>query len=131
MSTQASTSSTPAQAATSVNTPAVPGQELAEDRRDSHRIPLELLVREEQMGSYDQRVGNLGLGGVFFTAGHPPPRSRMDLRLRLPGIRDEVVLEAEVVRVAEQAGQFGIHLRFVEPPLELEMAVAKYLHQTH
>jgi hypothetical protein len=107
------------------------GQDVAEDRRDSHRIPIELMVREELLGSYDQRVGNLGLGGVFFTAGHPPPRSRMDLRLRLQGIRDEVALEGEVVRVTEQAGQFGLHLSFVEPSLELEMAVARYLHQTH
>jgi hypothetical protein len=117
--------------ATSPNPPAASGQDLAEDRRDSHRIPVELMVREELLGSYDQRVGNLGLGGVFFTSGHPPPRSRMDLRLRVQGIRDEVALEAEVVRVTEQAGRFGIHLRFVEPPLELEMAVARHLQQTH
>lgn len=39
----------------------------AADRRDSVRIPIDLLVRELALGgSFEQRPGNLGLGGVRF-----------------------------------------------------------------
>jgi hypothetical protein len=100
-----------------------------EERRDSARIPIRLMVRDLAVGgSFDERVGNLSVGGVFFTDGHPPLGSRVELRFLLPGRRgEEIRATGEVLRVTREGSAFGAHVRFVEMPLEAELAVARYL----
>ncbi len=98
------------------------------DRRDSVRISLPLLVREVELGgSFEEHAGNLGLGGAWFEALHPPVGERFEVRFLLPGRREEIRALAEVLRVTREGDRFGAHLRFVEMPLEAELAVARFL----
>jgi hypothetical protein len=99
-----------------------------EDRRDSLRVPIRLLVRDSALGgSFEERSGNLSLGGVYFTEGHPPFGTRVELRFLVPGARGEIRCEGEILRVTRASGGFGAHVRFHDLPLETELAIARYL----
>ncbi len=105
--------------------PSAPGDD---DRRESRRVPIDLLVRDAAMGgSFETRRGNLGLGGVFFDAYHPPPGTRVELRFLVPGGREEIRAVGEVLRVSLEGSRFGAHVRFVEIPLAAELAIARFL----
>jgi PilZ domain-containing protein len=98
------------------------------DRRDSERIPIDLLVREAALGgSYEPHEGNLGLGGVFFGGLHPPAGNRLQLRFLIPGTRQEVETSGEVLRVSRDGARFGTHVKFVDMPLSAELAIARFL----
>ncbi len=99
-----------------------------EDRRESARVPIRILVRDAELGgSFEERSGNIGLGGVYYTEGHPPSGSRVELRFLLPGTRDEIRATGEILRVSREGDAFGAHVRFAEMSLEDEMAVARFL----
>ncbi len=105
-------------------------QQSEADRRDSKRIPLHFLVREAALGgSFEDRDGNLGIGGVYFDALHPPVGSRMELRFLLPGVREEIRAVGEVLRVSRDGDRFGAHLKFVDIELDAELAIARFLQE--
>ena len=105
-----------------------PGLASEADRRDSLRIPIRLMVRDAALGgSFDERKGNLSLGGVYFTDGHPPFGTRVELRFLLPGERAEIRAAGEILRVSREGGAFGAHVRFQDLPLEAELAIARFL----
>ena len=57
-----------------------------DDRRDSQRVPIHLLIRDAALGgSFEPYEGNLALGGVWFDALHPPVGSRVEVRFLVPG----------------------------------------------
>jgi hypothetical protein len=87
------------------------------------------MVREVALGgSFDEQPGNLALSGVYFTQGHPPQGSRVELRFLLPGRRrPEVRVAGEVLGVNQDGEGFGVHVRFVDLPLEDELAIARLL----
>lgn len=100
----------------------------ADDRRDSARVPIRLLVRDPAVGgSFEERDGNLALGGVYFAEGHPPVGNRVEVRVLLPGTRVELRAVGEVLRVTREGGAFGAHVRFQDLPLEHELALARFL----
>jgi uncharacterized protein (TIGR02266 family) len=99
-----------------------------EDRRDSQRVPVRLMVRDLALGgSFEERPGNLSLGGVFYLDGHPPQGNRVELRFVLPGTRHEVRARGEVLRVTREGARFGAHVRFTDLPLPSELAIARFL----
>lgn len=101
-----------------------------DERRESQRVPIELLVRDAAMGgSFEPYHGNLALGGVWFDAFHPPVGSRIELRFLVPGGREEVRAVGEVLRISREGARFGAHVKFVEIPLEAELAIARFLQQ--
>jgi len=105
-----------------------PGTVSWEDRRDSLRVPIRLLVRDAELGgSFEEREGNLALGGVFFAEGYPPVGNRVEVRFVLPGTRDEVHAAGEILRVSREGGRFGAHVKFADLPLEVERAIARFL----
>lgn len=105
-----------------------PVHDAVSDRRDSTRVALKLLVREAALGgSFEEREGHLALGGVDFEALHPPVGTRFELRFLLPGVREELRAVAEVLRVTRDGERYGAHLRFVEIPLDAELAIARFL----
>jgi len=107
---------------------AEPVHDAVSDRRDSARVPLKLLVREVALGgSFEERDGHLALGGVDFAALHPPVGTRFELRFLLPGGRQEIRAVAEVLRITREGERYGAHLRFVEIPIDAELAIARYL----
>jgi uncharacterized protein (TIGR02266 family) len=99
-----------------------------EDRRDSPRVPIRLLVRDESAGgSFEEREGNLALGGVFFREAHPPQGRKVELRFVLPGTRTEIAARGEVIHVDRTETGFGARVRFTSLPLEQELAIARFL----
>ncbi len=108
--------------------PAAPGQVPESDRRDSRRVPIRLMVRDAALGgSFDERAGNLSLGGIYFTEGHPPFGTRVEIRFLLPGHAEEVRAVGEILRVSRQGEAFGAHVRFEDLSLETELAIARFL----
>ena len=108
--------------------PGGPEAEGESDRRDSMRVPIQLLVRDAGLGgSFEPYIGNLGIGGVYFEALHPPVGSRIELRFLIPGAREEIRVAGEVLRVTREGARFGAHVRFVEIPLDAELAIARFL----
>ena len=104
------------------------GRAAEADRRDSVRVPIRLMVRDSELGgSFEERAGNVSLGGVYFTEGHPPFGTHVELRFVLPGERVEVRAEGEILRVSREGGAFGAHVRFQDLPLESELAIARFL----
>ncbi len=98
------------------------------DRRDSARVPIQLLVRDAGVGgSFEPYVGNLGIGGVYFEAFHPPVGAKVELRFLVPGARDEIRVLGEVLRVSREGPRFGAHVKFLEIPLDAELAIARFL----
>jgi len=100
----------------------------AGDRRESRRVPVRILIRDCALGgSFEERPGNLSLGGVYFAEGHPPHGDRVEIRVLLPGETTEVRAVGEIVRVSREGGAFGAHVRFEDLPLEAELAIARFL----
>jgi len=98
------------------------------ERRDSPRVPFEFMVREKALGgSFEQKSGNLSLGGIFFTGNHPPVGSEVEVRFVVPGDEREIEAAGEVIRVRRTGDHFGSHIRFTEIAVEGELAVARYL----
>ncbi|HVP66544.1 MAG TPA: PilZ domain-containing protein [Anaeromyxobacteraceae bacterium] len=108
--------------------PGATGHPAEEDRRDSKRVPVRLLVRDLTVGgSFEEQDGNVGLGGVYFAKGHPPPGNRVEVRVLLPGTRSEIRATGEIVQVNPEGGGFGAHVRFANLALEDELALARFL----
>lgn len=99
-----------------------------DDRRDSVRVPIRVMVRDLELGgSFEERPGNLSLGGVHFTEGHPPIGNRIEVRFLLPGTSFEVRATGEVLRVTREGSAFGATVRFHDLPVETELAIARFL----
>jgi hypothetical protein len=100
------------------------------DRRDSQRVAARILVREIALGgSFEERAGDVSLGGVSFDARHPPVGSRVEVRFVLPGVPSELRATCEVLRVTRDGATFRAHLRYVEIPLDAEITIARFLQQ--
>lgn len=100
------------------------------ERRDSVRVPIRLLVRDAAVGgSFEPYDGNLGIGGVYFEALHPPVGAALELRFLVPGAREEVQVLGDVLRVSRDGDRFGAHVKFVEISVEAELAIARWLQQ--
>jgi hypothetical protein len=100
----------------------------SDDRRDSARIPCRFLVREiAEGGSFVEREGNVGLGGVYYAGLHPPLGAQVEVRLLLPGRDAEIMALGEVLRVSRDKEKFGAHIRFTSIPVESELALARFL----
>lgn len=101
-----------------------------DERRDSRRVEIDLLVRDVALGgSFEPFRGNVGIGGVYYEALHPPAGGSVDVRFLVPGATEEVRVGGEVLRVSREGSRFGAHVKFVEIPLEAELALARFLQQ--
>ena len=98
------------------------------ERRESPRVRVRLMARDlGEGGSFTEHDGNVSLGGAFIQRAEPPVGHLFEVRIRLPRLRREVRVRAEVLRVSEDPTQPGVHLRFVPMDLESELAIAQYL----
>jgi uncharacterized protein (TIGR02266 family) len=99
------------------------------DRRDSPRVPMKILVRQVELGgSFEERVGDIGLGGAFFEERTLPVGRRVELRFRLPGREHEVRCQGEVLRVSREPEERpGAHVKFLDLPTDIELAIARFI----
>lgn len=98
------------------------------DRRDSPRIKVKLWVRQvDAGGSFEEKEGDIGVGGAYFKDRHVPVGRTVQLRFRLPRRDEEIRCDGEILRVGEEEGGFGAHVRFLELPTEIELAIARFI----
>lgn len=106
------------------DSPVAPGEE----RRDSPRVPMRFLVRRAGSGAeFEAREGDLSLGGCAWRGSGYEAGAQVELRFLLPSLPDELLVRSEVLKVTEGAQGANTHARFVELPVETELAIARYL----
>lgn len=102
----------------------------AGDRRDSPRIPIKVWVRDPAAGgSFEERDGDIGVGGMYFIDRHPPIGTLVEVRFTLPGSTREIRCKGEILRVSAEAdrGRYGAHLRFIDLEVASELVVARFI----
>lgn len=90
---------------------------------------MTFLVREtnDTAGEWEEREGDLGLGGISWVGKTAATGEGVDVRFRLPGVARELRARGEILRVKAEDGRLLFQLRFVELDLENERAIAKHL----
>ena len=116
----------------SANTPEEKISRLSErrqgDRRDSPRYPMTFLVRDAgEDHHWEEREGDLSIGGIYWRGKTPPKRHTVDVRFRLPGVPKEIRAQGEIIRLQDVDRGINFHVRFTELEVKDELAIAKYL----
>ncbi len=101
------------------------------DRRDSHRVALDVEVK---VGNQDYRPhrGNVAIGGVYFDEPlRLPTGAEVQLRFDLPGLDKRIETMAEVVEITSMGkpGEVGTRVKFVDLKLRSELLLARFLDQ--
>ncbi|MBN8226308.1 PilZ domain-containing protein [Corallococcus macrosporus] len=98
-----------------------------EDRRDSPRVPMRLKVGWDGADGFLERAGDLSLGGVGWVGEALDEGKDVMVRFTLPSASEEAVVKGKVL--APKAGMSGpvVRVRFVDLPVELELAIARHL----
>jgi uncharacterized protein (TIGR02266 family) len=99
-----------------------------DERRDSPRVPMHFQVRPaEGEAVFEAREGDLSLGGCAWRGGAMQAGTHVELRFRLPALQDELRVRGEVLHVREGPNGPATHVRFVDLPVETELAIARHL----
>jgi hypothetical protein len=89
---------------------------------------MTFLVRDvAEGGSYQERQGDLSVGGIHWTAKFNPEGSEVEVRFRLPREPKEIRARGEIIRLEAEGGGIGFHVRFTHLDVEGELAIARYL----
>ena len=92
---------------------------------------MRFLLRDiAEGGSYEEREGDLSLGGIFWKGSSPPMGKDVEIRFRLPGVPVEIRAKGEIIRLANRGGGIDFHLRFTRLDVQDELAIARYV-ETH
>jgi PilZ domain len=70
---------------------------------------------------------DLSLEGARFTLPSPPPTQEMEVRFRLPEVKDEVRLVCKVQRTEAAGKETSVHVRFGDLDVRTELALARLL----
>ena len=100
-----------------------------DERRDSPRVPMSCLVRDGGLrdGEWEERQGDLSLGGISWRGKTAPHGTEVDVRFRLPLVPKEVRARGEILRVKAAGVGIDFHLRFTELDVRSELAIARFL----
>jgi uncharacterized protein (TIGR02266 family) len=99
------------------------------DRRDSHRLPIEVEVSEGNK-PFEKHEGNISIGGIFFRKPLTLPTGAVvQLRFKLPGFEEELLLKGEVMEITAVGTpeEKGTRVRFTGLDIKSEMTIARYL----
>ncbi len=104
-------------------------QAAGDERRDSPRVPMRFLVRDigRPSGDWEEREGDLSLGGISWKGKTAPHGTEVDVRFRLPRVPEEVRARGEILRVKAEGLGIIFHLRFTRLEVKNELAIARYL----
>lgn len=100
-----------------------------DDRRDSPRVAMTFLVRDIGLpdGEWEERQGDLSLGGIYWKGQTAPHGSEVDVRFRLAGVPKEIRCRGEIIRVKAAGTNIHFHVRFTELDVQSELAIARAL----
>jgi hypothetical protein len=101
-----------------------------DERRESPRVPMRFQVRRAGGGGFEWHEGDLSLGGFAWRGGTPMEAgAHVEVRFLLPGAAAGADIEArgEVLGVTQGPQGAAAHVRFLELPMEAELAIARYL----
>lgn len=99
-----------------------------EDKRESPRVPMTFLLKDRAgKGAWEEREGDLSLGGIFWKGKTAPLGTAVDVRFRLPGVSKELRAEGEIIRVLDKGKQIEFHVRFTDLEVAAELAIARHL----
>lgn len=100
-----------------------------DERRDSPRVPMTFLVRDIGLrdGEWEERQGDLSLGGISWKGKTAPHGTEVDVRFRLPLVPKEVRARGEILRVKAAGVGIDFHLRFTDLDVRSELAIARHL----
>jgi len=100
-----------------------------DERRDSPRVPMSFLVRDVGLrdGEWEERQGDLSLGGISWRGKTAPHGTEVDVRFRLPLVPKEVRARGEILRVKAAGVGIDFHLRFTDLDVRSELAIARFL----
>jgi hypothetical protein len=107
-------------------------------KRKSKRKPVEVqcespmfevpLFVKDKNGDYVERYGRLDISGFYFETDEIPlAGQRVEVKILLLGMGQEVRTRARVVRVTPSSGHVGVTARFEEIPFETERMIARWL----
>lgn len=104
-------------------------QPTGDERRDSPRVPMGFLVRDVGLrdGEWEEREGDLSLGGISWRGKTAPHSTEVDVRFRLPLVPKEVRARGEIIRVKAAGMAIDFHLRFTDLEVRSELAIARFL----
>ena len=107
------------------------GQRRLSERRDCPRVPLSMMVRYEDLGgSFEERQGDIAVGGCSFRERFAPPGREVQLRFRLPGVDKELRCTGEIIRLSKSDGNWGVHVQFTQLPTAAELLIARFIDET-
>jgi uncharacterized protein (TIGR02266 family) len=100
----------------------------SDERRESPRVPMAFKVRRAgSEGPFDSHEGDLSLGGCAFRGAVLEPGAQIELRFRLPTLPAELNVRGEVLVGTELSIGAATRVRFVDMPVEAELAIARHL----
>ncbi|MCI0672615.1 MAG: PilZ domain-containing protein [Myxococcaceae bacterium] len=96
------------------------------ERRQHLRMPLRGLTLYAEDGRAYAGRGDLSVGGARWTGdGQPPVGARVELGLALPGLSQEVRLQASVCQVQRGEGVTGVCASFFALPADVRETIAR------
>jgi hypothetical protein len=98
-----------------------------EDRRASVRAVRKVSVVALPSGAPKEVKADLSLEGAQFVLPSAPATQEMELRFRLPEIKDEVRIACRVQRLAAAGKDTSVLVRFGELDVRTELALARLL----
>ena len=96
------------------------------DRRDSPRLPVQLEVHVAER-ECERARGDLSLGGASWVTERPPRTDDLVVTCRVPTLDREFAANARVVSRETHGTKTLVHVAFQALPLDLELALAKWL----
>ena len=90
---------------------------------------MTFLVRDvgSREGEWEERKGDLSLGGIYWRGTTAPQGAEVDVRFRLPGVSNELRARGEIIRVRAAGSGIDFHVRFTTLELGVELAIAKFI----
>lgn len=100
----------------------------ASDRRDSPRVPLRFWVRNAELGgSFEERSGNVSMGGAFFMGPYESPGTEIEIAFWTPDTQTEIRARGEVIRSSQIGASVGVHVQLRDIDVRRELELARFI----
>jgi uncharacterized protein (TIGR02266 family) len=99
------------------------------ERRQVPRVPVQIWVEEAtERELYFQRSANLSEGGIYLENTIPHPiGTRVTLKFALPGSKDQMKVQAEVVGAVAGEDEMGMGLKFLDLEVGHVQKIRQYI----